>query len=60
VFLYLKVATLAGIEDTHDARFLDWGAELTWEGLMDRENLWHRMLTYHPNIKFLFRAFMRE
>lgn len=39
LLLYLKAATLAGIEDTTDARFLNWGAELAREALMEREKL---------------------
>lgn len=60
LLLYLKVATLAGIEDITDVRFLGWGAELAREALMEREKLWDKMCAYHPNIKFLFKALMRE
>ena len=60
MLLYSKVATLAGIEDTNDARFLDWGAQLAWEGLTEREKLWNQMCAYHPNIELLLKALMRE
>lgn len=60
VLLYCKVATLAGIEHIDDARFLDWGAQLAWETLMEREKVRDQMCAYHPNTKLLFTALMRE
>lgn len=60
LLLHLKVATLAGIEDPTDARFPGWGAELAREALLEREEMWDKICAYHPNIKFLFKALMRE